>query len=952
MKRIYPVFISIPGPTGFGGASVNGYIGPTGDNGIITLFGATGMRGPTGDRGPAGNTGNIGLTGLLGPTGNRGPLGMTGDLGNTGRTGRTGSRGPTGLRGPAGNTGITGDRGITGMIGDQGIVGHFGSTGDNGPKGLTGRIGLTGPIGYMGPTGTIVNFGAIGMTGTIGSTGFTGPEGNTGTTGATGYPGYRGPTGNQGNIGGIGPNGKNGPTGTTGVVGPAGPDGNTGFIGYLGHIGPTGKNGTIGGIGITGKTGPSGFGAAGDTGPSGLQGNTGNTGNTGIRGSQGPTGFNSVTGATGPASSSATGPTGPNIILGTTGINGLTGINSSVTLQPFIVYSKIDNYININGSLNYNGTFASLFTSSLLTLSIPINKTQLGLTPSTQINESKSVGLYDLSIYYASGDNFSIDGRMRFQNTTSTTTTLLFDLAKPIATGGTLGQLTFKAYAQTEQIVPLLAPFGSSGTGPASFEPGLSISQGFGSFIPSDSNIAVGPSQIISTTNVSLAINNKSSPFIQIVGPTNIYTFWGANVVPNVGAFGSGDNIFDPWIVYDQFASKFVFTTVRNDSRAANPVNYKAYVLMAISKTSTPTTLTSIDWDYYIYDRTQNVGVNPTFPDYQKLGYDDVAYYISENNFTITNETYINSRVFALRKSNLNIPIDTGITYPCIPVQSYESTSNAFYCITHQSPNIFITAINKITNLSVSINSVTVPGTWNAPALMAQPNQSYLKLDNESNEQCAVLRRNVTDRIWTTINASTPTAVDSYGNLKGIVVWAEINVNNWPVSGSASLAQSQIKIADGNDSISYGHINVDSLNNMSMGCAIVSINRNPGLACFSRLATDPLNTTRSVTPLRPGLDSYQVTFGGSARFFDYSGACIDPTDNRTFWTFGQYATIGPFTVSPNFGGWSTTATGYILDNTSPYVPMALTSNIENIEGVEILKENLRFNIPKCSIYKL
>lgn len=942
------IFISLPGPTGLGNPGTTGFMGPTGPNGDLVLYGATGPNGILGNLGPIGDMGVIGMTGLTGTIGQRGYSGPTGDV-IIGDTGAPGFNGPIGIIGFAGMTGLDGD------IGSQGGLGPNGSLGVTGPAGTIGQIGYTGPIGNtgnLGPNGDNNVTGPTGLIGNRGQTGLQGPTGIVGATGAAGNTGSQGETGNQGVTGNNGPAGIIGDPGPQGVIGDIGITGATGYTGGPGSFGPsvtgnTGDSGPTGSIGVGGGQGPTGL--IGVTGYAGITGDTGSVGPTGTRG---PTGYNSDTGLAGPSSFSSTGPTGlTNVVLDSSIITSMTGTALSPTgLQPFISYNKIDNYINVSGSITYGGTFQSIFgATGMFTLSVLITKDQLGIPTNRQINESASIGLYDLPVYYSSGNNFSINGRVRFQNITATTTNILFDLAKPVAAaGGTLGDLTFQALIELEQIVPLLTP--------QSFDTAITIAQGTSFYIPPDPNGAVGPSQIIPVNNAELMIYDKTT-LAAITAPVNFNTFWGNNVFPTVGAVGTGDSLFDPWMVYDQFASKFVLTVVRIDTRSGNPTTYKGYVLMAISKTSTPTTLTNTDWDYYIYDRTQNPG-DPTFPDYQKLGYDDVAYYISENNFTIANESYISSGVFALRKTNLTVPIDTGITYPCIPVQSYESTSNAFYCITHQFPNVFITAINKTTNLSLGFTNVTLSGTLNAPVDMAQPNQSYMKLDNEANEQSAVLRRNVTDRIWTTINASTPSAVDSYGNLKGVISWVEINLNNWPVSGGPIIAQQEIKTGDGNDSLSYGSVNVDSLNNMSIGCVIVSINRYQGIASFSRLSTDPLNTTRSVVPLRPGLDSYQVTLGGTVRLGDYSSLKINPSDNRTFYVFNQYATIGPFNSAPDFGGWGTSVISYQLDSSSTFQSFDLISNnelIQNITEEPIIEQrniSLESKIPKCSYKKL
>ena len=609
------------------------------------------------------------------------------------------------------------------------------------------------------------------------------------------------------------------------------------------------------------------------------------------------------------------------------------------TIQQFISCCKSGGCIDVCGSVNYTGTFDSIFADAgLFTLVVPVTRDQLCLTdfPSSQINEPCSIGLYDLPVFYSNGNNFSISGRMRFQNISPTITNLLFDLAKGFPTppvGGTIGQLTFKGCAKTETIVPLLAPADAVGfSEPVIFDTNLTITQPPSFFIPPDPIIAVGPSHIIPIVNVQLAIYNKSPPYAQTAGPMSLNTFWGSNVAPPVT---STDGVFDPWAVYDQFAGKFVIIAVRIDSIP------RGYILMAVSKTSTPLTLTVADWDFFQYDRTQ-LAPTATFPDYPKLGYDDLAYYISENNFLISGG-FVNSRVFAIRKSALTTMIDTGITESCIPVQSYESTSNAMFCVSNQFTNaVRIFAIDKTTSVLVATATLLLPSS-NGAANVAQPDSTFLPLENGSNEQGAVLRRNGTDRIWTTRGASLPTVLDSNGNLKGLIRWTEIDVGNWPSSGLPTVVQSEIKIADGNDSIFYGHINVDSLNNMSIGCSIVSINRFPGVAMFARLATDPLNTTRSVVPLRPGLASYQVTFSGTRnRWGDYSGLALDPSDERSFWLFNEYSTVGPFASSGDTGGWATTVVGYKLDETSPYTSSSFDMMLMPMSDMMLTPSDLLF----------
>jgi hypothetical protein len=575
-----------------------------------------------------------------------------------------------------------------------------------------------------------------------------------------------------------------------------------------------------------------------------------------------------------------------------------------------------------------------------------VSRDQLCLTnfPSKQIREPCSIGLYDLPVFNPSGNNFSINGRVLFQNTSPTTTDLLFQLAKPFPSPtGTIGQLTFKACAQLETVVPLLDL--------DIFDTSLSMggTTGFLAVIPSDAIIAAGPTHIIPVVNSTLAIINKAPPHTELARQS-LYNFWGANVAPPIVIFSgtppTGDRVFDPWVVYDQFDGRFVVISVRIRFELIT-ANSTGYILLARSKTSTPTTLTPADWDFYQYDRTLSPGVTPTFPDYPKLGYDDLAYYISENNFEINTGIFINTKVFALRKADFpaSVAIDTGLTNTLgiIPVQSYEATSAAMFCVSNQNGLVGgvvrVYALDKITNQFITqfnLSALPAQPYINTIVNIPQPNiAATIETGNRFNNQCAVLRRNGTDRLWTAIGVPITGIVDSNGNLQTVIRWCEINLGSWPTSGSPSIAQLQFVRGDGNDSLSYPHINVDSLHNMSIGCSICSLNRYAGIAMFARLATDPPNTTRSPVIIKSGTHPYNINLGGTRnRWGDYSGLAIDPNDSRTFWLFNQYASTGPdvsMSGPGQTGGWRTTVATYRLDETSPYQTSAAMSSFTLME---------------------
>jgi hypothetical protein len=89
----------------------------------------------------------------------------------------------------------------------------------------------------------------------------------------------------------------------------------------------------------------------------------------------------------------------------------------------------------------------------------------------------------------------------------------------------------------------------------------------------------------------------------------------------------------------------------------------------------------------------------------------------------------------------------------------------------------------------------------------------------------------------------------------------------------------------------FPSVNVDSAGNMAINFAASASTIYPGAYYTGRLATDPATTVQTPTQtLAAGLDYYIRTFGGgSNRWGDYTSVALDPTDNRTFWLYNEYA---------------------------------------------------------------
>ena len=99
-------------------------------------------------------------------------------------------------------------------------------------------------------------------------------------------------------------------------------------------------------------------------------------------------------------------------------------------------------------------------------------------------------------------------------------------------------------------------------------------------YVPSDSNLAIGPNNIVEVVNVQFAVYSKTGA--TLAGPTNIQT-----LLAPVGGICSG-TVGDPVVLYDRPADRWVISMI-----GSNSSQYGECV--AVSKTSDPTGA------YYLY---------------------------------------------------------------------------------------------------------------------------------------------------------------------------------------------------------------------------------------------------------------------------------------------------------------------------------------------------------------
>ncbi|NOX19174.1 MAG: hypothetical protein GXO87_12945, partial [Chlorobi bacterium] len=184
-----------------------------------------------------------------------------------------------------------------------------------------------------------------------------------------------------------------------------------------------------------------------------------------------------------------------------------------------------------------------------------------------------------------------------------------------------------------------------------------------GNYIPPDTYLAAGPDHLILVDNSRFRITDKEGNTIQTISTDA----WFGTVLP-------GANAFDPKVIYDQFDGRWVIVYLH-----VNDASSESYFLFSVSDDSDPIG-TWFNWA--IPSNLNGNTPSGSWADYEGIGYDDKAVYLTSNQWTFSS-SFQGAKLRIIDKSNIYIDANPGlvewqdlwqITYP-----TYPNTSNAAF---------------------------------------------------------------------------------------------------------------------------------------------------------------------------------------------------------------------------------------------------------------------------------
>jgi uncharacterized protein (TIGR03437 family) len=417
---------------------------------------------------------------------------------------------------------------------------------------------------------------------------------------------------------------------------------------------------------------------------------------------------------------------------------------------------------------------------------------------------------------------------------------------------------------------------------------------GIGARNPPDPHLAVGPNNLVLTTNDpgGFAIMDKTG---KLIAKTSIYSFYR----PIARANQSGA---DPKVIFDPESGRFFILAISGPTFGCSGNACVSDFLFAVSKSSSPTTFGVGDWYLYAFDATLE-GSTPTntWADFPTIGVNSDLVVLTGKMLYFGTGQNAYPKLRVLNKSKLirgeavtwidfvgmRDPGNGGLSTGFRAALHY-GPSNAFFLVSIANACGFViwgidNTVSPPTLTARSISSIVGGQCLDSPRV-PQPGTGTVSLfPGGDGLMCDVVYRN--GSLWTLRNIAM-----SFGSGDVAAIrWYQIGVSDWPAS--VKMIQESVFGEDGKWSF-FAALAVDAQNNLAMIYARGNSNEFASLYISGRFGTDPPNTLRSSLLLKAGTLSYNPILDGDGRgrYGDYFGAAVDPSD-QSIWFLGEYAKL-------------------------------------------------------------
>lgn len=425
--------------------------------------------------------------------------------------------------------------------------------------------------------------------------------------------------------------------------------------------------------------------------------------------------------------------------------------------------------------------------------------------------------------------------------------------------------------------------------------------------IPPDPSGAAGAERLVAVVNRMIEVRTKLGVLTFRDGLKDFFAVLG--ISPSQG------NVFDPKVVYDEHAQRFIVIGLQR-----NATNFSR-ILLAVSKNERPDSVS--DWNMFSMNSAETINGLDSWADYPGFEVDEEAVYITASMFTFSTRSFQGVRLWIVDKGvsggfygggpttsfgPYNPYLSGGTPDTTMPAQVHGqsgagSTIGTFLVssplFSDGTVNIQIFTIrNPLGNVTFSFSQLSLGKISQDNFVIPDAPQlgsTILIETNDARTLDSVWRNN---KLWMTfmINPRTP---DIDAN-QATAHWVRIDTTNgiFTLEAHSNLGG---EIFSNQTSTYFAAVALNAQGQVAFGYAASSPTMYAGAYGTIFLGMQEYNFV-----VQNGLDYYTRNFGGSRnRWGDYTGISVDPTDN-SFWIFNQFADIrgSPDTYGED-GRWAT-----------------------------------------------
>jgi len=396
--------------------------------------------------------------------------------------------------------------------------------------------------------------------------------------------------------------------------------------------------------------------------------------------------------------------------------------------------------------------------------------------------------------------------------------------------------------------------------------------------VPPDTNVAVGPTQVVEVVNSHYAVYSKAGD--TLLGPFPMYQMF-ASMTGDDCSWRAGS---DPIVLFDRLAGRWL---------VARYLFAPNFLCVAVSQTDDATGV------YHLY----NFSFGPNTADYPKFGVWPDAYYFTANTFSANNGPFIGAQACAFDRNAMltGLPNATVICYQgstswhsllpsdldsALPppagspnyFMQYDTNQLSLYKF---RPDFATPALSTFTGPTAIPVAKFTPGCG---ACIPQPGVTEKLESLASRLMYRLSYRNFGSYESLLANHAVQVQLSGNSTQTGIR-WYEIRTPN----GTPTVYQQSTYSPDTTTYRWMGSIAQDKLGNMFLGYSASSSTVYPSIRFAARLETDPLNQMQVERSIKTGTGS-QIPKPGQTRdrWGDYASVAVDPVDGCTLWFATEY----------------------------------------------------------------